>query len=113
MVGDVSCDINAAVACTLRPSTILDPLYGYDAQNENETNFDKQNAITVMAVDNLPCELPKDASADFGREFIDKILPHLINDKEAIIENATICKNGDLTSEYEYLRDYVNGELSV
>ncbi len=111
VVGDVSCDIDAAVASTIRPSTIVDPLYGYDAQNEIETNYNNLNAITVMAVDNLPCELPKDASADFGREFIDKILPHLIDDKEQIIASATICSNGDLTSYYEYLRDYVNGEL--
>ncbi|MDF1671937.1 MAG: NAD(P)-dependent oxidoreductase [Vicingaceae bacterium] len=113
VVGDVSCDIDAAVACTLRPSTITDPLYAYDAQSEKETTINNVEAITVMAVDNLPCELPKDASADFGREFIDKILPNLIDDKEAIIKNATICKGGDLTGEYEYLRDYVNGELTA
>lgn len=112
VVGDVSCDIDTAVACTLRPSTIIDPLYAYDAQSEKETIVDNVGAITVMAVDNLPCELPKDASADFGREFIDKILLNLIDDKEAIIKNATICQGGDLTEEYEYLRDYVNGELT-
>lgn len=111
VVGDVSCDIDTAVACTLRPSTIKDPLYGYNVNSETETSYNNTASITVMAVDNLPCELPKDASADFGREFIDKILPSLINDKEQIIERATICKNGDLTSHYEYLRDYVNGEL--
>ncbi|MCB9363029.1 MAG: alanine dehydrogenase [Flavobacteriales bacterium] len=108
VVGDVSCDIDTAVACTIRPSTISDPIYGYDVINEKETNFDNENAITVMAVDNLPCELPRDASADFGREFIDKILPHLIDDKEQVIERATICKNGNLMPKYEYLRDYVN-----
>lgn len=113
VVGDVSCDIDTAVACTLRPSTIAEPLYGYDVDAESETNFSNANAITVMAVDNLPCELPKDASADFGREFIDKILPHLINDKEQVIARATICKDGDLTNYYEYLRDYVNGELTA
>ena len=47
-------------------------------------NFDNENAITVMAVDNLPCELPKDASEDFGREFINKVLPNLINDNDGI-----------------------------
>jgi saccharopine dehydrogenase (NAD+, L-lysine forming) len=109
VVGDISCDIDGPVACTLRPSTIKEPLYGYCPQKESEVEFNTENAITVMAVDNLPCELPKDASASFGREFIDKVLPHLIEDKENIIAGATICENGDLTSEYEYLRDYVNG----
>ena len=63
-----------------------------------------------MAVDNLPCELPKDASEDFGNEMMYKILPSLIiSDDEQIITNATICKAGDLTQNFEYLRNYVNG----
>lgn len=111
VVGDISCDIDTAVASTIRPTTIADPLYGYNAQTETEIDFNTDNAITVMVVDNLPCELPKDASADFGREFIDKILPHLIDDKENVIGRATICANGDLTPDYEFLRDYVNREV--
>ena len=67
-----------------------------------------------MAVDNLPCELPKDASEDFGAEFIDKILPSLISDDtENIIKRATICKDGNLTFSFEYLRDYLNRKLVV
>jgi len=108
VIGDVSCDIDGPVASTLRPSTILDPIYGYDAANEKETAFNAENTITVMAVDNLPCELPKDASADFGREFIDHILPNLIDDKDNVIARATICANGDLTSDHDFLRDYVS-----
>jgi alanine dehydrogenase len=109
-IGDVSCDIDTAIASTLRPSTITDPIYGYQPQTEKEVAFNGAGAITVMAVDNLPCELPKDASEDFGREFIDHILPHLLNDKEGVIERATICKDGDLTPHHEFLRDYVNGK---
>ena len=63
-----------------------------------------------MAVDNLSSELPKDASVDFGNNLLEKIFPLLINeDKDDIIENATICQNGDLTVNFEYLRDYLNG----
>ncbi|MCO6499563.1 MAG: alanine dehydrogenase [Vicingus serpentipes] len=109
VIADISCDVNGPVASTLRSSTIANPLYGYDPQTESETNFDNPNAITVMAIDNLPCELPKDASSDFGREFIDKVLPHLVNDRENVIKRATICANGDLTPDHEFLRDYVNG----
>jgi saccharopine dehydrogenase (NAD+, L-lysine-forming) len=112
-VGDVSCDIDTSVACTLRPSTIVDPIYGYSPKTEKEVAFNEQDAITVMAVDNLPCELPKDASEDFGREFIDHILPHLLNDKDGVIERATICANGDLTPDHEFLRDYVNGNVTA
>ena len=110
VVADISCDINGPVACTIKPSTIDNPFYGYDKQSEKEVDFRNEGAIAVMAIDNLPCELPKDASEDFGNEMIDKILPSLlISDDEQIIANATICKNGDLTSNFEYLRDFVNG----
>jgi saccharopine dehydrogenase (NAD+, L-lysine-forming) len=113
VVGDISCDVDGPVACTIRASSIAEPIYGYLPSSETETSIDNPKSITVMAVDNLPCELPKDASKDFGREFIDKILPHLINDTEHVIERATICKNGDLTPRFEYLRDYVNGEVKA
>ena len=109
----MSCDIDTSVASTLRPSTIADPIYGYNPQTEAEVAFNDAAAITVMAVDNLPCELPKDASEDFGREFIDYILPSLLNDKDGVIQRATICKGGDLTPHHEFLRDYVNGEVEA
>ncbi len=118
VVGDISCDIDGPVACTVRPSTVKDPIYAYDPQSETDSECDwetceNRNVICVMAIDNLPCELPKDASEEFGRDFIDKVLPHLIDDKENVIARATICEKGDLTPQYEYLRDYVNGELIV
>ncbi len=107
VVADVSCDIDGPVACTLRPSTIPNPIYGYNAQSESEVAYDNQNAITVMAVDNLPCELPKDASMDFGEEFIKKIFPALINgDKDEILKRASITKDGMLTERYVYLTEY-------
>jgi saccharopine dehydrogenase (NAD+, L-lysine-forming) len=110
VVADVSCDINGPVACTIKPSTIANPIYGYDKQSEQKINFRDEGAIAVMAVDNLPCELPKDASEDFGNEMLAKIIPSLlISDDEQIIANATICKAGDLTQNFEYLRNYVNG----
>lgn len=109
MVGDVSCDIDGPVACTLRPSTIADPFYGYDPASESEVGFDDAH-IGVMAVDNLPCELPRDASEDFGQALIEKVLDHLVNeDREGIIEGATICKDGQLTEQFAYLSDYAAG----
>ena len=109
-IADISCDINGPVASTIRPSTIANPIYGYNPITEQEDNFDKENVITVMAIDNLPCELPKDASEDFGNEIIKHILPALLGyDQDDLINRASICKNGDLNSPYEYLRAYVNG----
>lgn len=111
VVADVSCDIDCAVACTIRPSTIADPIYGYNPETENEDDFMKDNVIAVMAVDNLPCELPKDASVDFGEMFIEHVLePLLGNDPENIIERASETKDGQLTPHFAYLQAYVNGK---
>ncbi|MEZ7925681.1 MAG: NAD(P)-dependent oxidoreductase [Flavobacteriales bacterium] len=110
-VADVSCDIDGPVASTIEPSTIADPIYGYNPLTELVDDFTKPNVITVMAVDNLPCELPKDASEDFGAEMIKHILPCLLSeDPTKIIERATICENGKLTKHYEYLSNYVLGK---
>ena len=109
-VADISCDIDGPVASTIRPSTIVDPIYGYNRITELEDTFDKEDVISVMAVDNLPCELPKDASEDFGEEMIKHILPCLLgDDPEEVITRATICKDGALTEYYQYLQSYVNG----
>ncbi|CAG5086672.1 NAD(P)-dependent oxidoreductase [Parvicella tangerina] len=111
VVADVSCDIDCAVACTIRPSTIADPIYGYNPATESEDDFMKDGVIAVMAVDNLPCELPKDASVDFGEMFIEHVLePLLGNDPDNIIERASETKNGKLTPHFEYLQDYVDGK---
>ena len=110
-VADVSCDIDGPVACTIAPSTIANPIYGYNPLTELIDDITKPDVITVMAVDNLPCELPKDASEDFGAEMIKHILPCLLTeDPTNIIERATICENGKLTKHYKYLSNYVLGK---
>ena len=111
-VADISCDIDGPVASTIRPSTIADPIYGYDRMNESDSApIGGDNVITVMAVDNLPCELPRDASADFGSEFITHILPAFMNgDEDGILARATMTSNGKLTENFSYLQDYVNGK---
>ena len=109
VIADISCDIDGPVASTIRPSIITDPIYGYNKNSEKEVFFKDHDAIAVMAVSNLPCELPKDASEDFGNDMLEKVIPLLINgDPNNIIAEATICKDGDLTLNFEYLRDYIN-----
>lgn len=110
LVADISCDIDGPVASTLRASTIADPFYGYDAQSETEVAFDAKDAIAVMAVDNLPCELPKDASEGFGEMFLEHVIPAFFNnDERGILKRAKITKDGQLTKRFEYLQDYVDG----
>ena len=111
LIADISCDINGPVASTIRPSTIAEPFYGYDPIKEREVDFREKGAITVMAVDNLPCELPRDASEDFGNELMEKVLPSLLEkDREGIIERATIAEGGKLKPAYAYLQDYVDNK---
>ncbi|MGJ8713806.1 MAG: NAD(P)-dependent oxidoreductase [Maribacter stanieri] len=111
VVADISCDIDGPVASTIRPSTIADPIYGYDAMTESEADFKKPEAIAVMAVDNLPCELPRDASEGFGEAFIKNVIPAFFNeDKDGVLERARMTKNGKLTERYSYLQDYVDGK---
>lgn len=110
-VADVSCDIDGPVASTIQPSTIANPIYGYNVNTELVDDFNKEDVITVMAVDNLPCELPKDASIDFGEEMLKHILPCLLGeDRDKVIERATICEQGRLTEHYNYLQNYVEGK---
>lgn len=108
-VTDISCDVDGPVACTLRASTIADPFYGYDPRTESETAFDAPNTIAVMAVDNLPCELPKDASIGFGDMFLDNVIPAFFNgDKDGILKRAKITTDtGILSSRFAYLQDYI------
>ncbi|OIQ30763.1 MAG: alanine dehydrogenase [Bacteroidetes bacterium MedPE-SWsnd-G2] len=110
-VADISCDIDGPVASTIRPSTIADPFYGYNPQTGKETAFDDANSILVMAVDNLPCELPKDASEGFGELFLDHVIPAFFDgDANGILERAKITENGALTPHFAYLQDYVDGK---
>ncbi len=111
LVADISCDIDGPVASTIRPSTIENPFYGYDPQNEQEVPFDAPNAITVMAVDNLPCELPKDASEGFGETFIEHVIPAFFNDdKDGVLDRAKMTEKGHLRNRYAYLQDFVDGK---
>lgn len=111
VVADISCDIDGPVASTLRASTIADPIYGYHPEKETEVDYQDPEAIAVMAVDNLPAELPRDASEGFGETFVEQVIPSFFNgDKEGILERARMTKDGQLTPRYSYLQDYVEGK---
>ena len=111
LVADISCDIDGPVASTLRASTIADPFYGYNPHTEKEVAYDDKNAITVMAVDNLPCELPKDASEGFGEMFMKNVIPSFLDgDKSGILQRSQMTENGKLTERFSYLQDYLEGK---
>jgi alanine dehydrogenase len=110
-VADISCDVDGPVASTLRASTIAEPIYGYHPEKEIEVDYKDKDAIVVMAVDNLPCELPKDASEGFGEMFLENVIPAFFNnDKEGVLKRAKMTENGKLTERFSYLQDYVDGK---
>ncbi len=108
VIADISCDIDGPIACTIRPSTIDDPIYGFHKLNSLECDFLDPDAIAVMAVDNLPCELPRDSSEMFGEMFLKHVIPSFFNgDKDDILKNSQMTSDGQLTSRFKYLSDYV------
>jgi len=111
IIADVSCDVGGPIPSTLRASTIADPFYGYDRNTGEESDpFDPQN-IMVMSVDNLPGELPRDSSEDFGSKLASVVIPSLlgISDQD-VIERATIANNGKLTPDFAFLQDFLDGK---
>ena len=110
VVADISCDIDGPVASTLRASTIAEPIYGYNPVSEQEVSYKDNDAIAVMAVDNLPCELPKDASEGFGESFAQHVIPAFFNnDKNGVLHRAKMTEKGKLTKRFSYLQDFVDG----
>ena len=111
VIADVTCDIGGSIPTTFRASTILDPIYDVDRETGSELPaFGKQTSISVMAIDNLPCELPRESSAEFGKQLMQWVIPALFEENSPILERATLARDGDLTLEYMYLSDFVTEE---
>jgi alanine dehydrogenase len=111
VVADISCDVAGPIACSLRASTIADPFYGYLPCEDKEVPYTHPGSIMVMSVDNLPCELPKDASEGFGEIFMEHVIPAFFNgDKDGILQRAKMTEKGKLTARFAYLQDYVDGK---
>jgi saccharopine dehydrogenase (NAD+, L-lysine forming) len=110
VIADISCDVNGPIPSTLRATTISDPFYGYNPITEGEEPaFTRPTNITVMSIDNLPGELPRNASHDFGRLLMQNALHDLLTGSQSpMIERATILKDGQLTPEFKYLDNYLH-----
>ena len=111
VVADISCDIGRPIASTIKASTIKNPIFGYNPATGKEENYKNEGTIAVMSVDNLPAELPKDASDGFGEMFLEHVIPAFFdNDEHGILFRARMTQNGKLTERYSYLQDYVDGK---
>ncbi len=109
VIADISCDINGPIAATVKASTIQEPFFGYNKETGEVCDWSNPKAIMMMTIDNLPCELPRDASEDFGNELIQSVIPNLLIENHPMIVGATETKNGELTPPFEYLSDYAKG----
>jgi alanine dehydrogenase len=106
-IADISCDINGSVPATIRATTIENPVMGYNPHTESEELPYQPHVIDIMAIDNLPNELPRDASECFGEKMLSVVVPELLKPYSSMIERATIAQNGKLTDRFAYLSDYV------
>lgn len=107
-IADITCDIDGSIPSTIRASSIAAPFYGYDPHTEMETLPFLPQVVDVMAIDNLPCELPKDASREFSYNLLQYVMEQLITDQNsAMMNRATICINGKLSNRFEYLQDFI------
>lgn len=108
VIADVTCDIapEASIPSTLRASTIANPIFGFDPKTGKETQPHLHGCIDMMTIDNLPNELPRDASESFGLMFLTHVLPELLKERSRVIEHGTITENGHLAKHFRYLEDY-------
>lgn len=113
VIADVTCDIApaASIPSTLYASTIAEPVFGYDPKQAKAVAPYAPETIDMMTIDNLPNELPRDASMSFGEQFIASVLPEFLGLKDTkMIERASVTLNGQLGPHFQYLTNYLNAE---
>jgi len=107
IIGDITCDVNGSIPTTIRSTSIAKPYYSIDINSMKEIDLCNKG-IAVMAVDNLPSELPREASEEFGNSIMSEVLPYLINKDDGRINRATTASNGKFCSKFTYLNDFIN-----
>jgi len=117
IIGDISCDIEGAIECTVRTTTPGDPFFVYDPITGDTTPGLEGPGIPILAVDNLPAELPRDASREFSK-MVKPFVPYIVDadyskpfDKLNLppaLKRAVIVHQGKLTPNYQYLSKYID-----
>lgn len=109
LISDITCDVEGSIPITLRQTPIAKPYIGIDKATGEETDAFGENTIDVMAVGNLPNELPRDASNDFGNILMNKVVHELFDyENSSILKNASICHKGKLNEKFSYLQGWVD-----
>lgn len=113
IIADVTDDENGSVPINLGDQTIEDPVYGVDKRTLKKTAPYQKGSVDILAVGNLPNELPRDASRYFGDQLLKYVIPDLVKGGSAVIENATIVKKGKLPKNFDYLREFAEEKIPV
>jgi len=109
IIADVTCDVDGSVPYTTRQTTTLQPYLAYDLEKNEECCPFSHNSLDIMAIGNLPNELPRDASTDFGNALVENVIPELFDvENSRLLKRASICQNGILSPRFSYLADWVN-----
>ena len=107
VIADISCDVEGSVPITYKATSIKDPVIGWSRRTLSPCEPYTEDSVDVMAVGNLPNELPKDASEEFGEMLLQLVMPEFMSKKSRLIEEATITRSGNLTAHFQYLSDFV------
>lgn len=108
VIADISCDVDGSVPITWKATSIQEPVIGWSRSRQEPCDPFVDDSIDIMAVGNLPNELPCDASEEFGENLLHYVLPELLSGESRMITGATIASDGALTATYHYLQDYVD-----
>ena len=107
VIADISCDVEGSVPITYKATSIKDPVIGWSRRTLSPCEPYTEDSVDVMAVGNLPNELPKDASEEFGEMLLQLVMPEFMSEKSRLIEEATITQSGNLSAHFQYLSDFV------
>lgn len=107
VIADISCDVEGSVPITYKATSIKDPVIGWSRRTLSPCEPYTEDSVDVMAVGNLPNELPKDASEEFGEMLLQLVMPEFLSEKSRLIQEATITQSGNLTAHFQYLSDFV------
>ncbi|MES2850642.1 MAG: alanine dehydrogenase, partial [Bacteroidota bacterium] len=105
-IADITDDEHGSVPINLGDQSIDDPVYGVDKITFEKTAAYETNSIDIMAVGNLPNELPRDASQYFGEQLIKYVLEDLVKGNSEMLQRATIVKEGKISEAFEYMNEY-------
>jgi hypothetical protein len=106
-IADISCDVNGSVPITYKATTIQEPFISWDRLKLEPGELYQKENIDIMAVDNLPNELPEDASNEFGGMLMNSVIPELLKENSDLLNRATICEEQKLTEHFNYLTDFI------